>query len=151
MRYSSNKKSTSSADRKEELRRREELRQARAAAPTLREACPAAAFVRVELAFQTDSGPDHAPQAFSVYPPAKAHFVYACPFGDCDGVYDLNGIAFGTLQAGRHKTRGRLTCTGTRSREGKPASPCELAATYSIVVKHENEAPAPSDGPEGES
>jgi hypothetical protein len=139
MRFSSNRKSASSADRKEELRRREELRQARAAAPTLREACPAAAFVRVELAFHTESGPEHAPQAFSVYPPAKAHFVYACPFGDCDGVYDLNPIAFAALEAGKRTSRGTLACPGTRSRDGKPASPCELAATYSIVVEHENE------------
>jgi hypothetical protein len=151
MRFSSNKKSVSPSDRKEELRRREEFRQARAAAPTLREAFPAAAFVRVELAFQMESGPEHAPQAFSVYPPAKAHFVYACPFGDCDGRYDLNGIAFSALEAGKSRSRGRLTCSGTRTRDGKPASPCELAATYSIVVKYENEAPAPSDSPGGES
>lgn len=66
--------------------RRDALRQARAVAPTLRVACPQAALVYVELAFQEASGPAHTPQAFSVYPPAKAHFVYACPFGDCDGV-----------------------------------------------------------------
>jgi len=139
MRFSSNRKSASPSDR------RDELRQARAAAPTLRVACPAAALVRVELAFQEESGPAHAPQAFSVYPPAKAHFVYTCRFGDCDGVYDLNEVALGTLGSGKRKSRGKLRCTGTRSRNGKPDSPCELAATYSIVVKLDAEASAPSD------
>src|SRR5687768_6020590 len=117
--------------------RRDELRHARAAAPTLRTVSPEAAVVRVELAFQEDSGLAHAPQAFSIYPPAKAHFVYPCPFGDCDGVYDLNEIALGTLRAGKAKSGGTLTCSGHRWRNGKADSPCELAATYSIVVRQD--------------
>lgn len=121
--------------------RRDELRQARAAAPTLRVACPQAALVHVELAFEEASGPAHAPQAFSVYPPAKAHFVYACPFGDCDGVYDLNEIALATLTSGQLNARGTLTCTGHRSRRGTSDSPCDLAAMYSIVVRREGDEP----------
>ena len=120
------------------LDRREELRKARVAAPKLREACPNVALVRVELAFQTDAQPAHAPQAFSIYPPAKAHFVYACPFGSCDGSYDLNEITFSALQAGKRNMRGTLTCAGHRLRHGKAASPCELTATYLITVRHEN-------------
>jgi len=133
MRFSSNRKSATVADR------RDGLRQARAAAPTLRSVHPTAALVRVELAFQEESGLAHAPQAFSVYPPAKAHFVYACPFGDCDGVYDLNEIALDALGSGKRRTRGRLTCSGTRSRNGKQDCPCELAATYSLVVQRDEE------------
>jgi hypothetical protein len=136
-----NRKAASPSDR------RDELRKARAAAPTLRVACPNAALVRVELAFQTDARQAHAPQAFSIYPPAKAHFVYACPFGDCDGSYDLNEIALGALQAGKRKTRGTLTCTGRRSRHGKSACPCELAATYSITVRHDSPEAAVSASP----
>jgi hypothetical protein len=90
--------------------------------------------VRVDLAFHEASGPAHAPQAFSIYPPGKAHFVYECPFGDCNGVYDLGEIALGALGTGKRKTRGTLTCSGQRSRNGKSGSPCELAVTYSIVV-----------------
>jgi hypothetical protein len=131
-----------SSNRKTPVDRRDELRQARAAAPTLRSACPDAAVVRVELAFEEDSGPAHAPQAFSVYPPAKAYFVYACPFGDCDGVYDLNRIALDALESGKGKARGKLMCTGTRSRNGKSGCPCELAATYLLVVQREVEQSA---------
>jgi len=93
----------------------------------------------VELAFQEAAGPAYAPQAFSVYPPAKAHFVHACPFGDCDGVYDLNEIALAILTSGRRKARGTLTCTGHRSRRGMPDSPCGLAVTYSIVIRHDDD------------
>jgi hypothetical protein len=118
------------------LDRRDELRKARAIAPTLREACPDAACVRIELAFESVSQLAHAPQIFSIYPPAKAHFVYACPFGDCDGVYDLNEIALGTLRAGKRKTRGSLACAGHRSRNGKAGSLCELPAVYSITIRH---------------
>jgi hypothetical protein len=129
--------------------RRDVLRKARAAAPTLSTACPEASVVRVELAFETDSQPAHAAQAFTIYPPAKAHFVYACPFGDCDGAYDLNPVAFGALQAGKRKTRGTLTCSGHRSRKGQSDSPCGLAATYSITVRHEKEEPAVARGSGG--
>jgi hypothetical protein len=118
------------------LSRRDELRQARAAASTLGSTCPEVASVRVELAFHVASGLAHAQQVFSIYPPAKAHFVYACPFGDCDGVYDLNDVTLGALGTGKRKTGGTLRCGGHRSHSGKSDNPCELAATYSIVVVH---------------
>jgi hypothetical protein len=114
--------------------RQDELRKGRAAAPILRVACPEAALVRVELEFQADPLFAHAPQTLCIYPPAKAHFAYACPFGDCDGVYDLNEVALSTLKAGRKKTRGTLTCGGHRSRDGRVRSLCDLALSYSITV-----------------
>jgi len=138
-----NRKGSSPADR------REELRKARAAAPTLRVVCPEAAVVRVELSFQAESLMAQGGQAFSIYPAAKAHFVYPCPFGDCDGAYDLNEVVIGSLQAGKRKTRGTLTCTGHRSRNGKSGSPCELVASYSITVSFENEDAGVSSRSEG--
>jgi hypothetical protein len=137
MRLSANRKAATPSSR------RDELRLARAAAPTLRVVSPDVALVRVELAFHEASGLAHAPQAFSIYPPAKAHFVYACPFGDCDGVYDLQEIALGTLGSDKRRTRGALTCGGHRSRNGKSQVACELAATYSIVVLHGSDEAAP--------
>lgn len=128
MRFSRKKKAPSISTR------RDELRKARAAAPTLRSACPDAALVRVELEFHADPSLAHAPQTLSIYPPAKAHFAYECPFGDCDGVYDLNEVALGSLSAGTHKTLGMLTCSGHRSRMGNAENPCDLAVSYSITV-----------------
>jgi hypothetical protein len=115
--------------------RREELRKARASAPSLRTAWPDAALVRVELEFQANPLLAHAPQAYSLYPAAKAHFGYACPFGDCDGVYDLNAVVFETLQAGKRNARGTLTCSGHRSRSGKDEDVCALSLRYSITVR----------------
>ena len=128
MRFPAKKKTASAAIRQDELRK------ARAAAPTLSVACPEAAVVRVELEFQADPLLAHAAQTLSIYPPAKAHFSYACPFGDCDGVYDLNEIALASLKAGKKKTRGTLACSGHRSRDGKVGSLCDLALSYSITV-----------------
>jgi hypothetical protein len=137
MRLSGNRKAATASSRRDELRR------ARAAAPTLRAACPAAAAVRVDLAFHEASGPAHAPQAFSIYPPGKAHFVYECPFGDCDGMYDLGEIALGVLGTGKRRARGTLTCGGHRARNGKSDNRCGLAATYSIVVLDGSDDAAP--------
>lgn len=128
MRFPSKKKVAAISSRDEELRK------ARAAAPTLRVACPEASLVRVELEFQADPLLAHAPQTLSIYPPAKAHFAYACPFGDCDGVYDLNEVTLGSLNAGRHMTRGMLTCNGHRARKGGAADACDLALSYSITI-----------------
>jgi hypothetical protein len=114
--------------------RQDELRKARAAAPTLSAACPEASTVRVELEFQQDPLLAHAPQTLCIYPPAKAHFAYACPFGDCDGVYDLNEVALGSLKAGKKTTRGTLACSGHRSRGGQLRGRCDLALSYSITV-----------------
>lgn len=123
---------------------RDERRKARAAASTLRVACPEAALVRVELSFQADSQLAHAPQTFHLYPPAKAHFIYVCPFGDCNGVYDLNGVAFDTLQAGKLTAGGTLTCAGHRSQYGNVGRPCQLVATYSISVDRNGEPAVPA-------
>ncbi len=128
MRFPAKKKAPSASQRQDDLRR------ARAAAPTLRVVCPDAAVVRVELEFQADPLLAHAPQILSIYPPAKAHFAYACPFGDCDGVYDLNEVALSSLKAGKKKTRGTLLCSGHRSRDGKVRTVCDLALSYSITV-----------------
>jgi hypothetical protein len=131
MHFPPNKKTVSPIDR------RDELRKARAAAPALRMACPDAALVRVELEFQANPLLAHAPQVFSLYPAAKAHFAYACPFGDCDGVHDLNEVALDVLQAGKHKTCGTVACSGHRSSHRQGDNPCGLMLRYSIAVRHD--------------
>jgi hypothetical protein len=133
MRLPPNRKAAPIADAREVRRR------ARVAAATLRAVCPEAKLVRVELSFQADAQLAHAPQTFHIYPPAKAHFVYVCPFGDCDGVYDLNGVAFGTLQEGRVGIRGTLCCSGHRPRYRNSGRACELVATYSISIQRNDE------------
>lgn len=115
--------------------RQDELRKARASAPILRFACPEAAIVRINLEFQEDPRLVHAPQTLSLYPPAKAFFSYACPFGDCDGVYDLNEVVWETLKTGRYTMHGRITCNGHRAGNGTGGSACQLALSYLITVR----------------
>jgi len=130
MRLSRNKKAPAPWDRKDELRKQ------RAAAGTLRDAHPNAASVSVELKFHADSQPALAPQMFSLYPPAKAHFIYACPYGDCDGVYDLQHAALTALGATESNSSGTLKCSGHRSRDGLSARPCDLHVVFEITAQY---------------
>jgi len=124
--------------------RRDELRKGRAAAETLRTACPDAASIRVELEFRSGTQPVHAPQSYALFPPAKAHFVYPCPYGDCRGLYDLQAVALDTLQGKQRSARGTLKCTGDRSRDGTGGQPCGLQVSYSItIIAADRRAPAP--------
>jgi len=134
MRLSRNKKAQAPWDRKDELRKQ------RAAAETLRVVHPNAESVSVQLHFHAESHPALAPQSFSLYPPAKAHFIYACPYGDCDGVYDLQSAALTALEAKEVNATGTLKCTGHRSRDGLSARPCDLHVSFSITALYAAEA-----------
>lgn len=132
MRLSRNKKVLAVGDR------RDELRKGRSAAETLRAACPDAASVRVELEFRSATDESLVPQVYSLFPPAKAHFVYPCPYGDCAGLYDLQAIALEALHSGQRRTRGTLKCAGNRSRDRTSVGrPCELQMSYSITLTME--------------
>ena len=117
--------------------RAERLQKGRADAQTLRQACPTATLVRVNLTFMPATAPLHAAQSFVLYPAARAYFSYPCPYGDCDGVYDLGAEALRIL--GREKTRlsGKAECTGLRSRDGLQRQPCGLCVDYTISAQHE--------------
>jgi hypothetical protein len=131
MRISRNKKKVSTWDRRDEL-----LKQ-RAASETLRAVCPEAELVSVQLEFKTQAPVSHASQAHALYPPAKAHFVYPCPYGDCDGVYDLQSVALEALGRKGRRVSGSLKCTGNRSREGAAGVPCGLEVSYSISARYD--------------
>jgi hypothetical protein len=79
---------------------------------------------------------DHAQQAFLLHPPAKAHFSYPCPFGDCTGIYHLQD-AIGTMLKGAVTNgSGSLVCTGLRARGGVPGQPCGQAMNYTVAVQY---------------
>jgi hypothetical protein len=132
------RRKTSPADR-----RREQLRQARVDAPTLRQFLPAAAQVWVELTFDMDARLAPAPRLFTVYPPAQAHFVYACPFGDCDGTYDLNEAVFAVLRAGTCEATGVLHCMGRKARRSGLGLRCGLGVAYAVTVRYGAEQSRP--------
>ena len=125
------------------LREREErLRAGRAAAQPLRNACPSATFVNVQLRFLPATAPAHVAQSFVLYPAAKAYFAYPCPYGDCSGIYNLDLEASRAMAAEKSRVTGTLECAGTRSHIGQPREQCGLQVRYMITTKHEAESTA---------
>src|SRR4029453_10604695 len=86
--------------------RLDRLRHARVNAPTLRELLPAATQVLVELTFIRDAPLAHGSHALPVFPAAQAPFISACPYGDCDGTYDLNEKIFAMLREESRRSTG---------------------------------------------
>ncbi len=130
MRLSRGKKKTAKPGKDGELER------SRAIAPTLEAVYPNARLVRVQLDFICESLPHHAQQAFLLHPPAKAHFAYPCPFGDCTGIYNLQESIARMLTAAVTNDAGSLTCTGLRARQGVPGQPCEQVMNYTVAVQY---------------
>jgi hypothetical protein len=113
--------------------REERLRQARLNAHALRDVFPSASLVTVQLTFLPATAPPHAAQSFALYPPARAVFLYRCPYGDCDGIYDLTAEADRALGATKGCAKGVLECGGVRAREV-----CRLRLSYTIAAaRHE--------------
>jgi hypothetical protein len=135
VRLSRGKKKTAKPGKDGELERR------RAIAPVLEAAYPNARLVRVQLDFICESVPHHAQQAFLMHPPAKAHFAFPCPFGDCTGIYDLQDSIAGMLKSGTTTDDGSLCCTGLRARQGVPGQVCGQVAKYAVAVQFAQPAP----------
>jgi hypothetical protein len=117
--------------------RLDQLRQARVDAPTLRQLLPNAAQVWVELAFDADVRLAQAARVFTIYPAAQAYFVYSCPFGDCDGMFDLNEPVFAMLRAHTCQARGVLHCVGRKARRADPGPQCGLGMAYAVGVSYD--------------
>lgn len=115
--------------------RREVSRRKRAAAGTLDEQFPAVARVRIELSFPDTAGPAPARQLHDIYPPAPAYFDFSCPYGDCDGGFDLNKAASSVMKAATIHAEGTIECSGNRV--GMTRLPCTLRAHYRIAAEYE--------------
>lgn len=109
--------------------RAERLREGRAAAALLREVCPKATHIAVLLKFEA---PPHADQSFVLYPGARAYFGFPCPYGDCDGIYDLSHAAQSILLGTAPQATGTLECGGVRSRHRIPRQACGLQVSYIV-------------------
>jgi hypothetical protein len=118
----------------------EQWRKDRAAAQTLRDAFPAAARVNVRLQFLQPPGQTSSSQSYELYPPARAHFAYRCPYGDCDGIFDLGVPVVAALSRGASHVEGVLECSGVRSRAGLQRQSCGLRVRYTLAVQYKPEA-----------
>ncbi len=112
----------------------ERQRRGRMAAQPLRAQYPRASSIRLDLAFTDQTAVLPAPQSIVLHPPARAYFVFPCPYGDCDGQFDLTA-AVSELQQSRHTHGdGKCECSGHRAPDAKGPKPCGLHLEYSIDV-----------------
>jgi hypothetical protein len=112
---------------------REKQRRNRLAAKELRVQFPQFATVRVDLVFTDEASQPPAPQSIVLHPPARAYFVYPCPYASCSGELDLAANVDHIAEQGKARTAGNTRCNGERhGRQGK--APCDLKIEYSIAV-----------------
>ena len=112
---------------------REKQRRNRLAAKELRVQFPQFATVRVDFVFSDEASQPPAPQSIVLHPPARAYFVYPCPYASCTGELDLAANVDNIASQGKSRSAGRTKCNGERhGRQGK--GPCDLHIEYSIAV-----------------
>jgi hypothetical protein len=110
------------------------LRRDRAAAPALRAVFPSLAQLRIELRFDGSGGTLPVPQTHVLHPPARAFFVFPCPYADCDGQFDLATAVSAALGAPALRSDGHLECAGQRAGGRASRRPCRLSLHYSITA-----------------
>ncbi len=118
-----------------EQKREQSLRR-RTAAGTLAKSFANIDQIRLQLQFITGTEPAPAAQIHALYPSAPAYFEFACPYGDCDGGFDLNGVALPMLRKSERQAEGTLRCSGTRAAGGQTRQPCRLRADYWISAHY---------------
>jgi hypothetical protein len=113
---------------------REKQRRNRMAAKELRVQYPQLASLRLDFEFSDETSQPPAPQSFVLHPPARAYFVYPCPYASCNGEFDLAANVKEVAAEGRGKHAGHTTCKGERVRGRVGKTPCDLHVEYSIAV-----------------
>ena len=113
---------------------REKQRRNRMAAKELRVQFPDLASIRIDFAFSDESLQPPAPQSIVLHPPARAYFVYPCPYASCNGEFDLAAPVTDVAKQGHDSAAGHTTCKGERVRGRLGKTPCDLHVEYSIAV-----------------
>src|SRR3954462_8802657 len=104
---------------------REKQRRNRLAAKELRVQFPQFATIRVDFVFSDDASQPPAPQSIVLHPPARAYFVYPCPYASCTGELDLAANVDHIAEQGKVRASGHALCQGERhGRAGK--APCDM-------------------------
>lgn len=103
----------------------------RAAAPALRACYPTLASLRLCFDFNDPSKFVPSPQVTVFHPPARAYFRFVCPYGDCDGEFDLTQAVELMRSGDKSRTSGHLHCAGRRH----GGALCTLSLTYSVAAQ----------------
>lgn len=108
---------------------REKQRRARLAAPSLQVRFPGLAMLQLDFRFSDAGSLPPSSQSNVMHPPANAYFSFACPYGDCDGEFDLAESVASVLKSREAVKHGQLHCAGTR----RGRLPCKLCLDYTIT------------------
>src|SRR6187549_4091084 len=104
---------------------REKQRRNRLMSKELRVQFPQLSSVRLDFAFNDEVSQPPAPQSIVLHPPARAYFVYPCPYASCTGELDLAANVDHIAEQGKARTAGHTRCKGERhGPQGK--GPCDL-------------------------
>jgi hypothetical protein len=115
--------------------KREQARRRRVSADALSEAFPSISQLRIELGFRDTSDTPPSGQVHDLFPPAPAHFEFACPYGDCDGVLDLREAVSSMIAAAKRRAEGGIGCSGTRAGPAGARRPCGLNVSYRVTAR----------------
>ena len=110
------------------------LRRDRAAAPTLRTMFPAVEQLRLELRFEGSATTIPVPQTHVLHPPARAYFVFPCPYADCDGRFELAAAVHAAVEDPSHRIEGVLECAGSRASDFALKPPCHLRLHFTLTA-----------------
>jgi hypothetical protein len=116
---------------------RERQRRGRLTATTMRALYPKFASLRLDFEFKDDAPFTPVPQVNVLHPPAPAYFVFACPYADCDGQFDLTTAVAELASSGDTQRDGQLKCCGERTAARNGRGPCQLMLEYSLTVQTE--------------
>lgn len=112
---------------------REKQRKQRMAAKELRVRFPHIPSLRLDFVFTDAESQSPAPQSVVLHPPARAYFVYPCPYASCTGELDLAANVDDIAEHGKAHASGHARCNGERQgRTGKTS--CDLHIEYSIAI-----------------
>jgi hypothetical protein len=115
-------------DRSSQLRRDQE------AAPKLRTMFPMVEQLRFDLHFEGGGASTPVCQTRVLHPPARAYFLFPCPYSDCDGWFDLATVVHAAVGDPSHRVDGVLECAGLRGGNFTSKLPCCLHLRFTLTA-----------------
>jgi hypothetical protein len=100
--------------------------------------------VGVTLTFVDPEGKQHpSPRGASYAADMHAYFTFTCPLRDCTGGgFDANADLLRALSRRQDGHTGKLTCTGTRPRNGIKNLACGIELHYKLALRLKTKAAA---------
>ncbi len=105
---------------------REKQRRNRLMSKELRVQFPQLSSIRLDFAFSDETSQPPAPQSIVLHPPARAYFVYPCPYASCHGEFDLAANVADIAKQGHSESAGHTKYTSERVRGRRGKTPCDL-------------------------